>query len=79
MSAADDSAVAATNCRRESFLRDMMSPSLLLLSSCRSSFDFFSYLHSRGRTDFGRRIRKDWLRNQNRIKRVCREMTRATF
>jgi hypothetical protein len=40
MSAADDSAVAATNCRRESFLRDMMSPSLLLLSSCRSSFDF---------------------------------------
>jgi hypothetical protein len=49
MSAADDSAVAATNCRRESFLRDMTFPFASFLSSCCSSS--YSYWHSRDRAD----------------------------
>jgi hypothetical protein len=42
--AADDSAVAAMNCRRESFLRDMVFPLCLLLVFLHFLFLFFLFL-----------------------------------
>jgi hypothetical protein len=61
-------------------LRDMLSPSLLTSCCCRLDVPLFvfSYWQLRDRR-LGWRVGEYLFRNQNRIKHVCRETTRATF